>query len=310
MTTLLTALFLIATPARACDTTKLTAARDAIAAAPNPDQARRRLAAAIAGACTLPVRFQEALKQIPSAAQPDSFKIEIAAMRQSPSEWTTACPAGPGALEKGAVVRGVQRRDALYDPCNLLRFRFATSDEFAVADGYVFLAVVVARHFQEVGVEDRVALPILRTLAGVDRAGQAAAAPASDAWGQARAEASEAAAAQWGAYDEAGWLELADRLLSRCDELARKNPMERSKNRQIEFDVCAQAGRAASNGSASAEPLVRQLKGNPVIVGYWAAAAIAVADDSLVANLRDAELKNTLTWYLQQLRKGEIPHQR
>jgi hypothetical protein len=49
------------------------------------------------------------------------------------------------------------------------------------------------------------------------------------------------------------------------------------------------------------------VKGNPVVVGYWAAGAIAVADDSLVANCRDAELKNTLSWYLTQIRKGELP---
>lgn len=296
--------------AHACDAAKLTAARDAIASAPNPDQARRRLVSAIGAACTLPTRIQEATKQIPSAAQTDSFKIEIAAMRASPSEWTTACPAGPSALEKGAVVRGVQRRDALYDPCNLLRFRYATSDEFAVADGYVFLSIVVARHFQEVGVEDRVALPILRTLAGVDRAGAAAPAPTGDVWATARVEASEAAALQWGQRDEAGWATLASSLLGRCDELARRSPTERSRNRQIEFDVCAQAGRAASNAGATGDPHVREVKGQPLVVGYWAAALIAQSDDMLVQNCRDAELKNTLSWYLTQVRKGEIPSTR
>lgn len=306
----LSAMLLHAPAAHACDTAKLTAARDAIPAAPNPDQARRRVAAALAATCTFPTRVQEALRQIPAAAQPDSFKLEIAALRASPSEWTTACPAGPAALEKGAVVRGVQRRDALYDPCNVLRFRYATSEEFAVADGYVFLSIVVARHFQEIGVEDRVAFPLLRTLAGVDRAGQPAAAPVADAWAAARTEASEAAALQWGARDEAGWSSLADTLMTRCDELARKAPTDRSKNRQIEFDVCAQAGRAASNASATGAPHVREVKGQPVMVGYWAAAALAVADDRLIANLRDEELRQTLSWYLQQIRKGELPQQR
>jgi hypothetical protein len=305
---LLSALLWQESTAHACDATKLTAARDAVASAPNPDQARRRLASAVAGACTFPTRIQEAFKQIPSAAATDATKIEIAAMRASPSEWTTACPAGPSALEKGAVVRGVQRRDALYDPCNLLRFRFSTSDEFAVADGYVFLAIIAARHFQEVGVEDRVALPILRTLAGVDRAGAAApAAAGGDVWATARMEASSAGSLQWGQRDEAGWGTLASELLARCDELARKPPAERSKNRQVEFDVCAQAGRAASNAGLTADPHVREIKGQPVVVGYWAAALIAQSDDMLVQNCRDAELKNTLAWYLTQVRKGEIP---
>jgi hypothetical protein len=304
---LLTALLLSAAPAHACDPAKLTAARDAIPSAPNPDQARRRLAGAIGQACTFPARLREALQQIPSAAPTDSFKIEVAAVRQSPTEWTTACPAGPSALEKGAVARGVQRRDALYDPCNLLRFRFATAEEFAVADGYVFLATVVARHFQEVGVEDRVGVPILRTLAGVDRAGAAASAPSADPWAAARVEASDAAATQWGALDEAGWTSLADRLLARCDGLAQRPPSERSRNRQVEFDVCAQAGRAASNAGVAGDPHVREIKGQPVVVGYWAAAAIAMSDDMLVQHCRDAELKNTLAWYLTQIRKGEIP---
>lgn len=305
----LSAVLLQEPTAHACDVAKLTAARDAIPNAPNPDQARRRVAGALAATCTFPTRIQEALRQIPAAAQPDSFKIEIAALRASPSEWTTACPAGPAALEKGAVVRGVQRRDALYDPCNVLRFRYATSEEFAVADGYVFLSIVVARHFQEIGVEDRVAFPLLRTLAGVDRAGQPAAAPTADVWGTARNEASEAAALQWGSRDEAGWTSLADSLMARCEELGRKPPTERSRNRQVEFEVCAQAGRAASNAGATGDPHVREVKGQPLMVGYWAAAAIAVADDMLIKNLRDEELKNTLTWYLTQIRKGELPQQ-
>ena len=301
----LTTMLLGEPAAHACDATKLTAARDAIAAAPNPDQARRRLIAAVAGACTFPARIAEALRQMPSATQPDSFKIELAAVRASPSEWTTACPAGSFALEKAAVTRGPERRDVMYDPCNLMRFRFATSDEFAVADGYVFLATLLARQLQEEGVEDRIATPILRTLAGVGAKPTVVA--TTDVWGAGRADASAAAATQWGQKDEAGWLALADGLLARCDELAARPPAERSKNRQVEFDVCSQAGRAASNAGATGEPHVRELGGQPITVGYWAAATLGNTDDMLVRNCRDEELKNTLGWYVTQIRKGAIP---
>lgn len=304
-------LLALAAAAFACDATKLTAARDAAAAAPNPDLARRKVLGALAQSCTFTPKIAETMRNMQSASTIDSYKLEIAGLRQSSAEWTTACPAGTRALEAAATTRGPQRRDALYGPCGLDRYRFATSDEAATADGYLLLATLVARHFEDVSVEDRVAIPLLRTLAGV---GSRAPAPAAgspgatdDVWQTARQESAAIAILAWNAHDEAGWSEVATAMLGWCDALAARPIQERRLNKQIEFDTCVQAGRAASNAGASAPPLVRDVNGTPIVVGYWAAVILANGSDDLIAHLRDVEVRNTLTWYLQQLRKGQLP---
>jgi hypothetical protein len=291
-----------------CDVAKLTAARDAAAAAPNADLARRKVLGALATSCTFPAKIAETMRSMQSASTIDSYKLEVAGIRQTPQEWITACPAGNRALEQAANVRGPQRRDALYAPCGLERYKFSTSEELATADGYVLLATLVARHFEDVSVEDRVAIPVLRALAGIGTKPATTPAPAgADVWASARQETAGVAILAWDARDEAGWTEIATAMLGWCDALVARPIAERRTNKQVEFDTCVQAGRAASNASLSGPPHVKEINGTPIVVGYWAAVLLANGSDDLIRNMRDAEVRNTLTWYLQQLRKGQIP---
>ncbi len=288
-------------PASACDAEKLVAAQAALAAAPNPDLKRRRVLSGLNGACTFPTRIADALRSMPSASPPDAFKLELAAARQSPNEWVAACPAGSMALEKAANTRGPARRDALWGPCDLQRYRYVTGEELAVAEGHVLLSVLVAKHFQEQGVEDRVGIPLLRVLAGV---GEKVAAPTGgDLWATASAAASSAASSPISALGA----ETANQLGALCEQLAARPVAERISKRKVEFDTCAQAGRAADAAGLEGAPYFVELRGQTVNAGYYAAATLANTDDLLLQNLADLEVKNSIEWLVGQIRKGALP---
>lgn len=272
----------------ACDAEKLAAIQTTIASAPNPDLKRKRLMTALGGACTFPLPVAEALRSIPIAAPPDGFKLEVAAARKATSEWNAACQGGTMALERAIQARGPTRRDALWGPCDLQRYRYVTGDELAVAEGYVFLSVLVARHFEEQGVEDRVGIPLLRTLG--------AGATARDAAGA-------AATLPWNGLTEA----KAKELLDLCRQTAARPTAERITNKKVEFDVCAQAGRAIDGAGLQADPYTLSLQGQTVNAGYYAAALLANGDDLLLATYADEEVRGAIQWLVTQIRKGFLP---
>ncbi|MCA9490064.1 MAG: hypothetical protein KC621_09075 [Myxococcales bacterium] len=286
----------------ACDPKKLGEIQTSIASAPNDDLRRKKLMSSLNDACTFPVPVAEALRAIPSVSLPDGFKLEVTAARKASSEWNAACTGGSMALERAIAARGPSRRDALWGPCDLQRYRFVDSNELASAQGYVFLSILVARHFDDQGVEDRVGVPLLRTLVG---AGESAApAPTSSGyWAAARDSASAAANLPWNGLTQV----KAAELLDLCRQASSRPPAERIANKKVEFDVCAQAGRAIDGAALQTAPYSLSLQGQTVNAGYYAAALLANGDDLLIATCADEEIRGAVQWLVTQIRKGFLP---
>lgn len=292
----------LTTGAWACDSDKLAAVQTTIATAPNADLRRKKLMSSLNEACTFPLPVAEALRSIPSVSLPDGFKLEVTAARKASSEWNAACTGGSMALERAIAARGPARRDALWGPCDLQRYRFIDSNELASAQGYVFLSILVARHFDDQGVSDRVGIPLLRTLIG---AGETTAPPptATGVWATARDAASAAANLPWNGLTQL----KAQELLDLCRQTASRPPPERIANKKVEFDVCAQAGRAIDGAGLQTAPYALTLQGQTVNAGYYAAAQLANGDDLLLATCADEEIRGAVQWLVTQIRKGFLP---
>lgn len=291
------------TGAWACDGQKLAGIQTTIANAPNADLRRKKLMTALNDACAFPIPVAEALRTIPSASQPDGFKLEVTAVRKASSEWNAACTGGSMALERAIAARGPARRDALWGPCDLQRYRFADSNELASAEGYVFLGILVARHFGDQGVEDRVGIPLLRTLVGVGERSATPAPAATGVWATARDAASSAATLSWDALTQP----KAQELLDLCRQASSRPPPERIANKKVEFDVCAQAGRAIDGAALLTAPYTLSMQGQTVNAGYYAAAQLANGDDLLLVTCADEEVRGAVQWLVTQIRKGFLP---
>jgi hypothetical protein len=126
-------------------------------------------------------------------------------------------------------------------------------------------------------------------------------------WATARDSAASTASIAWNGLDEAGWRARGEQLLGWCEAVRARPPAERQKNRQVEYDVCAQAGRAAENANAQEPPLFRPVGGTPVNYGYYAAASTAFGDRALVDHTSDEALRNSVSFYVGELDKKALP---
>ena len=96
-------------------------------------------------------------------------------------------------------------------------------------------------------------------------------------------------------------------LLPLCETLRGRPTTERQANRQLEFDTCAEAGRAADNAGAQGAPLFRPVNGTTANWGYYLAGASAKGDPTLVSLAKDETIKSRVGWYLQQITAGALP---
>lgn len=297
----------LAATALACDVEKLEAARTELAKAPNEDLQRRKLLGALGQACTFAPGVADAVKLVPSASATDAFRIEAKAATNEVAAWTAACPGGKSTLDTAIATTGALRRDALWVPCDLERFHYVTRDELALADGYVILSVLLAKHFQEQRVPEFTGIPLLRALAGLAPERPPTGPAAADVWAQAREAASIIASTRWDGLDEAGWLERAGQMVEWCQAVRERPVGERQQHKQVEYDVCAQAGRATENANASGPPHVVAIGSTAANLGYWGAASTAYGDRALLQNTTDTAIKNAVAWYVQQIESGALP---
>jgi hypothetical protein len=301
----LLAFWLVSQPAAACEKELLEATLTNLRAGTNADLKMRKLAGSLAESCTFPRGLTSMLGTIPHTDAPGRPKLEQKVVLEDPNVWNTACPGGKATFDAAFAQSGAARAATLYAGCDMARYKFVTQDELANATGLVYTSIIVARHFQDKAVADVLALPLLRGLAGLPEA--QAAAPAADPWAQARDRVTQVASKPFEGLPAAEWTTHANALLPLCEALRTRPVSERSKNRQLEFDTCAQAGRATDHAGIETAPLFRQVGSTPVNWGYYLAAGLAKGDPTLVSYAQDEEMKGTIGWYLQQINSGALP---
>jgi hypothetical protein len=187
------------------------------------------------------------------------------------------------------------------------RYKFAAPGELANATGTVFVALMVAKHFEEKGVPDQLAIPLVRGLAGLGPAQATAAGAPSDPWTAAKSAVDGVVGKAYDALPVDQWTAAAGKLLGLCEQLRARPVPERQKNRTLEFETCAEAGRAADNLGAQAAPYFRPVGAQTLNWGYYLAGATAKTDPTLVGSARDEEIKGAVGWYVQQLQAGSLP---
>lgn len=292
----------------ACDNALLEQTRTDLGAAKSPDFKLRKLAGSLAESCSFPKGVRDALANIPSVDPSARAKLEQKAVLAEPQAWTSACAGGTAAFEAAFGASGSARSVALFKPCDMQRYKFTTEAEFGQASGLVFLSLLVAKHFEEQSVPDGLAIPLLRGLAGIpEGVAPAGAAAPTDPWVAAKDAMAPVVGKAFEAMSETEWASNAGRLLVLCETLRSRPSAERMKNRQVEFDTCAQAGRAADNVTGEPEPLYRSLAGTRVNWGYYLAGAVAKGDPTLVSLAKDATIKGSVGYFLQQITSGGLP---
>jgi hypothetical protein len=299
------ALWLASQPAAACDTELLEATLTNLRAGTNPDLKLRKLAGSLAESCTFAKGLSAMLGSIPHTDPPGRPKLEQKVVLEEPAVWNTACPGGKATFDAAFAQSGAARAATLYAGCDMARYKYVTQDELASAGGLIYTSIIVARHFQDKGVPDPLALPLLRGIVGLPEA--QATPPAADPWAQARDRVAQVASKPFEGLPAAEWTNHAGALLPLCETLRTRPVAERSKNRQLEFDTCAQAGRAIDHAGIETAPYFRQVGSTPVNWGYYLAAGLAKGDPTLASFAKDEEMKSTVTWYLQQINSGALP---
>jgi hypothetical protein len=172
-------LWVLAPEAHACDTKLLEMTRADLAAPKGEDFKLRKLAGSLAESCRFSPALTDALAYVPSAQPSGRGRLEQKAVTGDAAGWTAACAGGSATFDAAFAATGQARAAALYGPCDLQRYKFATESELADATGLVFLAVMVAQHFESKAVTSDLAIPLLRGLAGLPPQAAAAAAPSA-----------------------------------------------------------------------------------------------------------------------------------
>lgn len=294
-------------PATACDTELLEATLTNLRAGNNPDLKLRKLAGSLAESCSFGGGLTSVLGTIPSVDPPGRPKLEQKVVLGDPAAWTAACPGGMDTFNAAFAQTGAARAATLYSGCNIARFKYITQDELAQAQpgGLPYLSVIVAKHFQDKGVADAIAIPLLRGMVGLPE-GQPAPA-AADPWADARSRLALVQGKAFEAMPATDWGTHAAALLPLCEALRKRPVPERQKNKQVEFDTCAEAGRAADHAGTQQPPHFRMVGSTNANWGYYLAAGLAKADPSLVNFTKNEEIKGTVSWYLQQITSGALP---
>lgn len=302
----LTGLLVTSSPASACETELLEATLQNFRAGKNPDLNLRKLAGSLAESCVFPRTLTSVLGTVPSVDPPGRPKLEQKVITGDPVAWNTACPGGMATFDAAFAQSGAAKAATLYSGCDMARFKFVTEAELANANGLVFLSVIIAKHFQDKGVADNLAIPLLRGISGLPEA-MAAAPAAPDPWVAARDRVALVAGKPFEAMQAAEWGAQAAALLPICEALRARPAPERSKNRKVEFDACSEAGRAADHAGVNTAPWFRAVGSAQVNWGYYLAAGLANADATLVSFAKDEEIKGTVGYYLQQITSGALP---
>lgn len=266
----------------------------------------RKLVGSLAESCTFTPTLDQMLTSLTGADTPTRPGLERKVVLGELGAWSTACAAGEPAFSAAFAATGAAREAALYGPCDVQRYKFAAPGELAAATGGVpFLSLLVARHFESQQVPDAVAIPLLRALAGLGA--QAAAPVATDVWATARTAVDLTATTKFDGLTADQWSAAAQGLLPLCEQLRARPTAERQKSRALEFETCAEAGRAAENSGRQDPPAFRPVGAQLVNWGYYLAAAAAKIDGTLLVNARSEEIKGAVGWYVQQLQAGTLP---
>lgn len=122
-------------------------------------------AAAIAEACRLPTRIEEALANYGSVS-PDQARLVDARAAEEIGLWVAACPAGPGVLAKAMSLRPPDARASVYEGCALDRLKMFDKAEFSAATGALVLSVMMADWLPR-NADAKLARPLVRALAGI-----------------------------------------------------------------------------------------------------------------------------------------------
>lgn len=291
--------------ALACDPARVQQGIDEVRAAKTPELARATAATALSQACRFLPGVADMMKALPSATAAETGKIDLRAAMDTAEGWKAACKGGDATLQKARALSGAERNRVLWTECDLGRLKLGTQTGFERADGAVYLAILAANHLDEHGIADPVRNPLLFALAGIG--GSATGGGPTDAWTQARDAAAAVTALAWNDLTEAQWAVKAADLLGRCEALRSRPVPERQKNRQVEFDVCAQAGRAAENANAPAPPLFQVVAGQTVNRGFYLAATVAKGDPGMLSRMPDETLRGSIAWYVQQIDAAALP---
>lgn len=164
-----------------CDPELLAMTKGDLASTKSEDYKLRRLAGSLAESCSFVPTLAAQLATVPSVEIPNRPKLEQKVVTSEAAAWTAACPGGAATFQAAFAQSGAERAHTLFTGCELARLGFATESELASANGLVFLAVLVGKHFQEEKVPDAVAWPLARGLAGISGAAPPAAAPTAAA---------------------------------------------------------------------------------------------------------------------------------
>jgi hypothetical protein len=299
-----------------CDAELLAVTKGDLASAKNDDYKIRRLAGSLAESCDFVPTLASVLGTVPSTEIPNRPKLEQKVVTSEAAAWSSACPGGAVTFQTAFAQAGDERAKTLYAGCDLGRLAFATEAELGKANGFVFLAILVGKHLQEQKVPETVAQPLVRALAGISGAAPpmtpvasapAAAAPAADPWAAARERVAGVAGKPATAFPAADWSQRATALLQSCEALRARPAVERIANRALEFDTCAEAGRAADHTGTQVAPLFRPAGATTANWGYALAASVARTDPNLITAHRDETIRSRVGWYLQQLSSGAMP---
>lgn len=293
-----------------CDPELLTLTRNDLSTAKNADYKIRKLAGSLGESCTFAKGLGSAIASVPSIEIGSRPALEQKVVTGDPAAWAAACPGGAATFDAAFAQKGAERAHTLFTGCDVGRFRFATEPELGQATGFPFLSVLVARHFEDQKVADALALPLLRALAGIEGPPPAAGAVVSaavDPWVAAADRLKLVVGKPVAAFPAAEWATHATALLSSCEALRARPAAERLKGKQVEFDACGEAGRAADNAGAQTAPLFRPLNGTNANWGYYLAGALAKGDPTLVPGSKDETIKSRVGWYAQQIVGGVLP---
>jgi hypothetical protein len=292
--------------ARGCDQALLTQTKtDFESSHAAADVKFRRLVGSLAESCEFSPGLSSTLTALTGADIPMRPGMEKKVVTSDAAAWSAACPGGSAAFDAAYAATGDAREAALFGPCDVARYRFAAPGELAHATGVVFVALLVAKQFELQQVPDAVAIPLERYLAGLGAAPATPAAP--DPWTTARTAVDAVSTKPYSALPPDQWATQAQTLLGLCETLRARPTTERQKNRPLEFDTCAQAGRAADASGQQTAPQFSTVAGKSVNRGYYLAGATAKADSTLVDFCKDAEVKSAVGWYVQQLQSGALP---
>jgi hypothetical protein len=303
------ALLAPAEAAHACDAELLAITAKNMRSAKDPELRLKKLAGSLAESCRFVPALREVLGTVPSVPPSGRAGLERKAVTGDEAAWGAACAGGMPAFEQASAAAGAARAAALWGPCDVQRYRFTDEAGLAQADGLVILSLLVARHFEANGVDDALAIPLLRGLAGVSGAAPAAAAASAGGgpWAAARAEIDAVKGKAFDAMPADQWKAVGARMLPVCEAARGRPEAERRANRQLEYDVCAHAGFAADNAGTQEAPLFRAVGGKQVNWGYYLAAATARPDPTLVTRTADETVRGAVSWYVDQLKAGAFP---